>query len=158
MLIILIGGVVSGFLLLPNIGLSALQRGENARLEVWSKFLSLALLRPIFGYGEKIEFHVEIRNAEIIGHAHNLYLSAFTRGGIFACAFLIAAITLSIKYSLKYAKVYVNKIPLCAVTTIAISGIVDFDLIVFLTDWQWPSFWFPMGLIMAAEQKIKESS
>ena len=155
-LIVLVGVIVSGFLLLPNIGMSALQRGENARFEVWSKFLSLALLRPILGYGEKIEFHVEIRNTEIIGHAHNLYLSAFIRGGIFACAFLIASIALSIKYSIKYANYCSNKIPLCAIITIAISGLVDFDLIVFLTDWQWPSLWFPMGLIMASEQKIKE--
>ena len=138
MLIALIGGIISGFLLLPNIGISALQRGENARFEVWQKFLSLALLRPILGYGEKIEFHVEIRNAEIIGHAHNLYLSAFVRGGIVACLSLITVIALSIKYSINYSKFYANQIPLCASIIIAISGLVDFDLIIFLADWQWP--------------------
>lgn len=154
-LVILIGLIASGFLLLPNVGISALQRGENARFEVWGKFLSLAILRPILGYGERIEFQVAIRNAEIIGHAHNIFISALVRGGIAACLSLIATIALALKYTTYYAKINFNFIPLCGIIIISISGMVDFDLIVFLSDWQWPSMWLVIGLAVSTEVSVR---
>lgn len=154
-MVILIGLIASGFLLLPNVGISALQRGENARFEVWGKFLSLAILRPILGYGERIEFQVAIRNAEIIGHAHNIFISALVRGGIAACLSLIATIALALKYTTYYAKINFNFIPLCGIIIISISGMVDFDLIVFLSDWQWPSMWLVIGLAVSTEVSVR---
>jgi hypothetical protein len=153
--ILIIGLIISGFLLIPKIGLYALQRGENARFDVWKKFFALATLRPIFGYGERIEFHVEIINSEIIGHAHNIYLSSLIRGGIIAFIALISTLGLSIKYSIDYFKSDLNYIPFSAILTLAVAGCVDFDLIVFLSDWQWPSIWLVIALGISSE--IKEN-
>ena len=153
--ILIIGLIVSGFLLIPKIGLHSLQRGENARFDVWKKFFALATSRPIFGYGERIEFHVEIINSEIIGHAHNIYLSALIRGGIIAFGALISTLILSLKYAIIYLKSDLNFIPFSAILTLAVAGCVDFDLIVFLSDWQWPSIWFVIALGISSE--IKEN-
>ena len=153
--ILIIGLIISGFLLIPKIGLYALQRGENARFDVWKKFFALATLRPIFGYGERIEFHVEIINSEIIGHAHNIYLSSLIRGVIIAFGARISTLGLSLKYSIDYFKSDLNFIPFSVILTLAVAGCVDFDLIVFLSDWQWPSIWLVIALGISSE--IKEN-
>ena len=37
----------------------------------------------------------------------------------------------------------------------ALTGLFDFELLVFLADWQWPSIWFPIALVISAEMSNK---
>ena len=72
------------FLMTPKIGPAELERLDNHRLEVWARFIRLVGERPAFGYGERLELCVEISDGEILGHAHNIFISAFMRGGVLA--------------------------------------------------------------------------
>lgn len=157
-LILTSGIIVSGFLLLPGIGVWAIQRGENGRLEVWHKFMSLALLRPFLGYGEKIEFHIALADGQIIGHAHNIYFNALLRGGVIACLALITITGFGLKYSIYFLKRTSSCIPMSSLLTLVIAGLVDFDLIIFLADWQWPSLWFIIGLLISSEVTINSNN
>ena len=143
--------VAVAFLLIPKIGKSAIQRGDNFRLEVWNKFWILMQDRFLMGYGERIEFKIFLSNGESVGHAHNLIFSALVRGGFLAAISLFGVFALIMKYNFLYAKLYHNHLPLCLALTIGIAGLVDFDLIVFLADWQWVSFWFIFGISINAE-------
>ena len=37
------------------------------------------------------------------------------------------------------------------------TGLVDFDQLVFMPDWQWVGFWWPMGRAIAGEIKMRDS-
>jgi hypothetical protein len=143
------------FLLLPKAGAFALARGDNHRFEVWKRFFELALNRPIFGYGERLEVHLYISDGENLGHAHNILLSALMRGGILGAVSLMLIYIFSLFYGYKFAYFYNNPMPLGLIAVILIAGAVDFDQIIFLADWQWVSFWLPIGLAVATERRMR---
>jgi O-antigen ligase len=143
------------FLLQPKVGAFALARADNHRFEVWRKFLELALSRPVLGYGERLEIHLYISDGENLGHAHNIFLSSLARGGIFGAVSLLLSYVFSLIYGYKFARFYNNPTPLGLIIVVVIAGLVDFDQIIFLADWQWISFWWPIGLAIAAERRAR---
>ncbi len=140
------------FLLIPKVGAFALERGDNHRFEVWRRFLGLAMQRPILGYGERLEIHLEITDGEVLGHAHNIFVSAFMRGGIIACGALLLCYILALLNASRFVSRSENAIPLGLLIVAVVAGLADFDQIIFLADWQWLSFWLPLGLAVAAEK------
>ena len=144
-------GVIAMFLLIPKIGAYALTRGDRFRFWVWEKFISLAAQRPILGYGQRLEFWVYLPNDEHVGHAHNLLLSSFIRGGILSLISLGYVLIKSLLVNYRYFKSGHSPIPYCWCLMIIISGLVDYDLLVFLPDWQWVAFWLPIGLSAGVE-------
>lgn len=146
-----IAGMCS-FLLLPKIGASAISRGDNYRFEVWKRFLKLTLERPLFGYGERIQILLEISDGQKLGHAHNIFLSAFMRGGSLALISLLLTYSSAVMHTYIAAQKTNNPIPFGLILNAVIVGLVDFDLIIFMPDWQWVSFWLPVGLSVACEQ------
>jgi O-antigen ligase len=147
--------LILSFLLIPKVGAFALARADNHRFEVWKRFLELALYRPVFGYGERLEVHLYISDGENLGHAHNIFLSALMRGGIFGVISLVFSYAFSVIYTYKFARFFNNSLPLGLITVILIAGLVDFDQIIFLADWQWVSFWMPLGLAVAVERRTR---
>lgn len=144
---------VFAFLFIPKIGAFAIQRGDNHRFEVWSRFSSFALERPLLGYGERLLVSLEIANGEKLGHGHNIFLSAFMRAGIIGILSLSFVYGVSLFHASVFAKNYNNATPLGLILGAAIAGLVDFDQIIFLADWQWVSFWMPLGLAVSADRK-----
>jgi hypothetical protein len=130
---------------IPKIGIDAIDRGLTGRLMVWKTFLQLAMERPIFGYGERIEFQL-LHVGHPIGHAHNLFLSSQLRGGLLACIALISIFASSLISSHRLLKNKTQSIPFGVITTCLLSGLVDFDLLIFLPDWQWYCFWLPISI------------
>lgn len=157
-LLLINGLVLSIYCLLPTISTAAFQRGDNNRIDNWYKFLLLAIPRPIMGYGERIEFQVDLQNGQIVGHAHNIFISALIRGGTPACLSFIIIAILCLKYSLIFLKQTSNLIPFSAVLVLLVSGLVDFDLLIFLADWQWPSIWLVIALNITAEKRAKQQT
>jgi hypothetical protein len=135
------------------LGFNIFERLDTHRLEVWKKSFDLFLARPVNGYGERLQFVIDLSTGGQVGHAHNIFVSALLRGGIFAFLSLIAAYMLSILDTIKFANHYQNPIPLSLIVLIILSGSVDFDQLIFLPDWQWVSFWMPLGLAVASETK-----
>jgi hypothetical protein len=74
------------------------------------------------------------------------------RCGIFVAVSLLFGYRLSLIYRYRFDHLYNNPIPLGLIIFILISGLVDFDQIIFLADWQWLSFWMPFGLAFAAKR------
>lgn len=130
---------------------SYLSRSMGGRDEVWASFLSLILERPVFGYGERIEFWVKNTYGDHLGHAHNLLLSSALRGGIVACVSLFAAFALSFYFISKLAKKKKSYLPLCVMVMLALAGLVDYDLLVMPANWQWMTIWLGLSFCCAAE-------
>jgi O-antigen ligase len=146
------------FLLIPKVGALAITRADNHRFEIWRRFLDLALDRPIFGYGERLEVHLYISDGENLGHAHNIYISALLRSGVFGAISLLLSYILSIINTYRFTQICNNPIPLGMIILIVIAGLVDFDQLIFLADWQWISFWLPSGLAVATERRLRTKS
>jgi hypothetical protein len=142
------------YFIIPFIGKDALIRADNQRFDVWKRFWKLAYMRPLLGYGERIEFLVQLESGAWLGHAHNIFLSAFIRGGVGAAISLFLVYFSALIKTYYFAKITSNIIPLALIITIILAGIVDFDQIIFLTDWQWVSFWMPISLAIAAELSL----
>jgi O-antigen ligase len=142
---------VSVFLMFPKIGQAALERLDGNRLELWDDFWRLACERLLLGYGERIEFLVEASDGSKVGHAHNIFINSIMRGGLLAGICFVAAYTLSAIKTLSFAKEQSNPIPFGLILLVIVAGFVDFDQLVFLADWQWLSFWMPLGFSAACD-------
>jgi hypothetical protein len=143
-------------IMVPKIGVFALQRGDGSRPEIWSRFIKLALDRPLIGYGERLQFLVELDGGNMLGHAHNIFISSLIRGGIFSLFALILSYTLSVIKCIELITRFNNPLPLALVILIIIAGSVDFDQIIFMSDWQWVSFWLPIGCAIASELQVNQ--
>ncbi len=136
---------------------AALQRGAGQRGEVWSSFFNLIRSKPVFGYGERIEFWVKNSFGDHLGHAHNLLLSAAVRGGILAFLALLSVFILSYRKAIKLFLVFGTATPLALLAFVTITGSVDFDLLVMPPNWQWATIWLSIGLCMGADKALVES-
>jgi O-antigen ligase len=146
------------FLSIPKIGDYALSRLDRFRFWVWERFFNLAKERPLLGYGERIEFWIYLPNGEHVGHAHNLLLSAIVRGGIFAGLALMYALIRSLYVNFSYMRQGGSALPFCLILLMLISGLVDYDLLVFHADWQWCAFWMPIGVSVGVEALMSEKT
>jgi len=143
------------FLMLPTIGSAAIERLDNHRIEVWQRFLQLAKERPILGYGERLEFFIEISDGANLGHALNIFISALMRGGFISVLCFVLAYAKSLLKTYEFARQFQNPIPLALILLIFSAGFVDFDQLFFLADWQWVSFWMPLGFAVACEMRLR---
>ena len=155
-LLFLSSSAVGCFLVIPKIGAGAIARFDNHRFEVWWRFIKLVIERPILGYGERIEFLVEISDGEKIGHAHNIFINSILRGGVFSFMALIVSYAMCVVKMSQFTQIFCNPIPLGLIVLVLISGFFDFDQIVFLADWQWVSFWLPLGLGVSIERSLSK--
>lgn len=128
-----------------------IERGGSHRFEVWRKFFDLSVDRFFAGYGERLMAAVQLDDGEVIGHAHNIFLSAFFRGGVVAFSGLVFSYFFSALNTFRAAATEKITIPLILLLDILIAGFFDFDQIIFLSDWQWPCFWLPLGIFIAVE-------
>jgi hypothetical protein len=145
--------LVIAFLSIPLVGGYSILKGDNLRFEIWSRFIGLGMDRLFMGYGERLEFSIQLNNGDIIGHAHNIFISAFLRGGLGCACILIFTMLISLYKTLQYLLVTDNPVPFALILLIVISGIVDFDILVFLPNWQWLYFWLPIGLALGASKE-----
>lgn len=146
---------ISVFMFVPQFSRSLIARADNHRLEIWNKFVDFALERPILGYGERLQISLEISNGERLGHAHNIFISSIMRGGLIAFAGIIIAYLMSVANTIKLYLRKQKPIPLIVIITILVSSLFDFDQIIMLSDWQWSSFWLPLGLALGAECVVR---
>jgi len=143
---------VSIFLLVPEFSKSLIERADNHRLEIWKKFLDFALERPVFGYGERLTISLEISDGESLGHAHNIFLSALMRGGLLAFASIACVYAIGFLRALRWDLVRKDPVPLAVIMTVILSGLVDFDQIIMIANWQWATFWLSLGLVLGVDR------
>jgi O-antigen ligase len=129
----------------------AFGRGSSFRLEVWSKFLDLIIQRPWVGYGPFNRTTITVGDGYVLDQAHNLVLSAWFRGGIVGAAAMAFILLGGIVWSHRHWKQTKIATPLVVMTTIAIAGMFDYQLLVTYPTWPWPTFWLPFGLSIGAE-------
>jgi O-antigen ligase len=126
-----------------------IQRLDGHRLEIWKGFLALALDRPIFGYGERIQFLFSIWHVGNAGHAHNIILGAMTRGGVFGLISLLFILVKGMEHATRYGLNSANLIPFSFMYVIILAGFFDFEILIFMADWQWVSFWLPIAFAIS---------
>lgn len=133
-------------LLFPSLYHYLFDRGFSHRRELWKLFVQLALERPLFGYGERLEFYVMQT-----GHPHNIVFSAMIRAGIFAAISIFLMTLNGIFQSYYYYSNTKNPLSFMLILAMTIFGSVDYDLLLITPNWQWLSFWFPLTLSVYAE-------
>ena len=150
--------LIAAIAIAPGIIFDAVTRGDSHRFDVWSHFILYTANRIILGYGQRIQFMLELDDHGIVGHAHNLLISSLTRGGLGATLSLLMIMCLSINYAFHYYKKNRNFLPLSILITIFINGLFDFELLTFMPDWQWICIWFPLGIAIGCEIQIKNGA
>jgi O-antigen ligase len=122
-------------------------RFDNHRLEVWQKFWTIIIDRPIFGYGQRIGFALTISDGEKIEHAHNILLSSMLRTG-FVGSILLIVFLLKVTY-LGIRNVWLNGQYLFFLlfVQVIIAGIFDFEVLLSPSGWSWIAIWLPLTLV-----------
>jgi hypothetical protein len=134
-----------------------LQRGLSHREEIWINFIKLALDRPILGYGERIQFRVDDNAGDLLGHAHNIFISSLLRGGLLC---MVALVYMFHRFYVVSKKHFINTqdfLPCGVLIYISFAVMFDYDLIISIVDWQWFSFWLPFGYFCALESSVNKS-
>lgn len=83
------GGVQS-----TSLPIEMVQRGDSTRLELWPEYLKMAALKPWLGYGLAFDTQVTLPSGKQVMNAHNMFLCAAVRGGVFS-ALALAGIVLA---------------------------------------------------------------
>ncbi len=135
----------------PEIGQILFARGTGYRFEVWEKFLHVIAGRPIFGYGVFNPITITLDAGESLDQAHNLVLSGWLRGGIFAALAMALLLAGSLWWAWRYWTLTRNNIPLCVMAAIGTAGMFDYQLLPTYPTWPWVTFWLPFGLCVGAE-------
>ena len=137
--------LLGSFLMLPKIRNFALVRGDNQRLELWSKFFKIIKERVLLGYGERgfgrgsegepHLFNVVLNSGETIHHAHNIFINAQLRGGLIALFALVYIVIRGFYVSFSCLRMEKNPIPFGSLLMLVIAGSVDFELHIFPAAW-----------------------
>lgn len=135
----------------PAIERAVTMRGSSFRFEVWTKFVDLIEAKPVFGYGPWSQAGIKLDSGAFLDQAHNLVLSGWFRGGILAAAAMLFILVGGIYWARRYWRATGNIAPLCVMVTIAIAGMVDYQLLPTDPTWPWVTFWLPIGLAAGAE-------
>ncbi len=146
------------FLVIPEFSKSLIARADNHRVEIWKHFIDFALQRPVLGYGQRLIILMKISDGEELGHAHNIFISALMRSGIIGFVIIMLTYAASLSKTLQLDLRKHKPIPFAVLLTTLIAGFVDFDQILMVSDWQWVSFWLPLGLALGSEQIIMYES
>jgi O-antigen ligase len=135
-------------------GLFLLSRsGGASRLELWSYYWHLAAREPFTGHGIDNEFAFSYRLSDgtVLDSPHNMLLSAFLYGGLFAATAYVALIAAMLLAGARSAWRIGNPMPLAVTLYVLVQGVFESLLPIHNSDWQWIYFWIPIGIVAAAE-------
>lgn len=157
-IILTLSMLLGSFLMLPKIRNYALMRGDNQRLELWSKFSKIIKERVLLGYGERgfgrgsegepHLFNVVLNSGETIHHAHNIFINAQLRGGLIALFALVYIVIRGFYVSYSCLRMEQNPIPFGSLLMLVIAGSVDFELHIFPAAWMWTTAWMPIIFVV----------
>lgn len=146
------------FFSIRDISGPAIARADNQRIEIWLKFFKLAKERLLLGYGERLNFAVDVNSGEIITQAHNMLLNAQIFGGMFAFLSLLIAIIYAAWRAYIYLRMKNKGLPFVIIMSTVIAGLVDFKIEILTAGWHWVVFWLPIGLSIGADRSLLISS
>lgn len=129
-------------------------RGLSHREFAWESFYKLLIERPIFGYGQRFEFAISLPTGEVVGHAHNMLMHAWVRGGFAAFLSLLFVLVFSLYKSFGFYQISKNLIPFGLATQLFFGGFFDNPINIFQADWEWICYWLPIGLWIGAETEL----
>ncbi|TLG77634.1 O-antigen ligase family protein [Methylocystis sp. B8] len=155
---IILFAAITAFLviIIPHFRDLALRRGDGLRLEIWSKFIPMALEQPFSGYGQRIIFGVPVSNGERILHPHNMVLAAQIRGGLGAGLAMLVLLLGGVRSTFSYYRAGGNPAPLCVLLTLSIAGLVDYEVQTSFANWYWVTFWLPFGLCIGSDVALRK--
>lgn len=139
------------FFMIPQVRNQIINRGGTYRTEIWYKFISLASERFLFGYGEALKFSVIFGVGEKAVHGHNMLLNSLLHGGVIGLASMTYIFVGGLYNNFRFYLVTNNGIPFFLLLTIFLSGLIDYDLLVFPASWEWSTFWLPIALTAGGE-------
>ncbi|RAI42300.1 O-antigen ligase family protein [Rhodoplanes roseus] len=155
-ILILIGAGISLVVLATTpVGPDWVQRGASHRPAVWRAYVDKIMEHPLLGHGPHADIRVIIAPDVIIDQPHNLVLSGFVRGGIGAALAMVAILVAGLWWGIRLVRAGGTAVPLCAFVTMAVSGMVDYNLLITRSAWPWLTFWLPIGLAAGAEIELR---
>ena len=132
-------------------------RLQPYRLEVWREFL-LLIGDGRLGYGSFSPAGITLHTGKFLDQAHNLVLSAWFRGGLASAPAMVLILVGGIYWSWRHHAATGDAAPLAMMTTIAIAGMFDYQLLVTYPNWPWVTFWLPFGLAAGAEMASRNAA
>ena len=129
-------------------------RGTSYRIGIWMTYLEWAWETPLIGQGMIASVHRVIGGIEF-SHAHNLMISALTRGGPLGLAGMVIVLGAGVYWSWTYARRFGEPVFLAMIIALCVAGLFDYELLLKPPDWTWVTFWLPVGLAAGAEIALR---
>ncbi len=156
-LVVTLAGLVLGGLgvlvLTPALDV-ILARGGSYRLGVWWTYLTHAIENPWIGTGATKRVLLMVDGAELT-HAHNLWLSAWVRGGILSFIGMGLMLFVGLYFAWRLARRSGEVVILAMMAALFVTAIFDYDLYLTPLDWVWLTFWFPIALAAGCELAMR---
>lgn len=149
------GLLLVAVLVATPLGHDWIERGMSYRPEVWTTFLAKAAERPLLGWGVHTDLTVTIPSGLALDQAHNLVLSGLVRGGAGAAVAMAVILVGGLAWSIRLVRAGGSPLPLCAMVTMTVAGMVDYNLLITRPAWPWLTFWLPIGLAAGAELAVR---
>ncbi|MCB0133989.1 MAG: O-antigen ligase family protein [Caldilineaceae bacterium] len=131
---------------------------NSYRPEIWWNAIDYITNRPLFGWGSyfPVNFRYGPGTGSIVHQAHNLFLSAWFRGGVGAAFALAAIFFTGIYWAARYWTAERRAAPLCMIVAVASLGVFDYQLLVHNNaSWEMVTFWLPFGVCAGAEMHMR---
>jgi O-antigen ligase len=125
------------------------ERGASLRPMVWSHYWNMAQERPWLGYG--LSYDVTLRHhGALLLSAHNIILSAFVRGGVFAAIALLCLILTCLYMAWMAWRANRVVMPVALMVAGVVAAAVDHEMTATSLGWPWLLFWIPVALCLGA--------
>jgi O-antigen ligase len=133
-------------------------RGLSYRPEAWRHYLNLAAERPLLGFGLNVNptFVSGDRVIEI-RHPQSIYIGPLLHGGVPGFALFMLTLSAAARAAWRAHQRKGDLGLLAMLIFVALTGTVEFTLLIDDADWQWLLFWLPIGLIVGAEARERTS-
>jgi O-antigen ligase len=130
-----------------------IERGPGLRPALWMHHLQLATQSPWIGHGLSFDVSIKEPGGGELSNAHNIFLSAFVRGGIFAAMTLAALVAVCLYRSFEAARRIGVVTPLALMVTATVATSFDYEIAGSSLGWPWLLFWLPVGMSLAAASR-----
>jgi O-antigen ligase len=158
---LVVGIVVTGTLLATGLLDSGelVARGLSYRPEAWQYYLGLWMERPLLGLGLNVNpTFVSSDYVVKIHHPDSIYIAPLLHAGVPGFALFMLTLVAAARAAWRAHQRKGDLGLLAMLIFVALTGTVEFTLLIEDADWQWVLLWLPIGLIVGAEARERAAA
>ena len=131
-------------------------RGDSLRPDIWKAYTDHALRSQFVGAGGILTVDMFIPKGNFtIDQPHNIVLSAQVRGGLAGMLAMVTILVSSFWGSWRCVTYGGSPVPLALITTVATTGMFDYNIVITPPTWPWLTFWLPFAVCAGAEVAVR---